>query len=225
MIKIGHRGAMGYEPENTLRSFQKAIELGVDMIELDVYVLKTGELIVFHDDKVDRTTNGKGYLGDKTFEEIRQLDAGKGEQIPTLSEVLDLVNRKVMVNIELKGTSTAEPVSHLVRDYIQNKGWNENDFVISSFDHHELHLFKTLNPKIKIGVLISCIPLGFARIAKDINAEFINPCLEFINAALVKNAHKQGIKVLVYTVNDPDDIDRMKALGVDGIFSNFPDRL
>ena len=225
MIKIGHRGAMGYEPENTLRSFQKAIDLGVDMIELDVYVLKSGELMVFHDDKVDRITNGKGYLVDKTFEEIRQLDAGKGEQIPTLQEVLDLVDRQIKVNIELKGTETAEPVSHLILEYITNKGWSENDFVVSSFDHHELHLFKTLNPGIKIGVLIASIPMGYARIAKDINAEFINPCLEFINDALVKNAHKSGIKVLVYTVNDPDDIKRMKALGVDGIFSNFPDRL
>jgi len=107
-LKIGHRGAMGYEPENTLRSFKKALDLKVDMIELDVYVCKSDELIVIHDDKVDRTTNGQGYVVNKTFEELRTLDAGKNEKIPTLSEVLNLVNRKAKLNIELKGKKNCQ---------------------------------------------------------------------------------------------------------------------
>src|SRR6056297_2287931 len=103
VLKIGHRGAMGYEPENTLRSFKKAIELNVDMVELDVYVCSSGELVVIHDDKVDKTTNGKGYVSEKSFDELRKLDAGMGEKIPTLQEVLDLIDKRAKVNIELKG--------------------------------------------------------------------------------------------------------------------------
>ena len=115
MIRIGHRGAMGYEPENTLRSFKKALALKVDMIEFDVYVCKTGEVVVIHDDKVDRTTNGKGYVVQKTLQELTSLDAGKGEKIPLLEEALDCINKKVQVNIELKGEGTAEPVYKIIQ--------------------------------------------------------------------------------------------------------------
>ena len=224
-VKIGHRGAMGYEPENTLLSFKKALELGVDAIELDVYACKTGELVVIHDDKVDRTSNGKGYVIEKTFDELRALDAGKGEKIPTLSEVLDLVNRKVKVNIELKGVGTAKPVSNLIKDYVDNKGWNFDDFIVSSFNHYELKEFGELSPNIKIGALIVGIPIGFAEFAEKLNAHSVNLCVEFINQEFVDDAHKRGMKVYVWTVNDADEIRRMKSLGIDGIFSNFPDRL
>ena len=98
VTKIGHRGAMGYAPENTLKSFKKALELNVDAIELDVYICKSGELVVIHDDKVNRTTNGKGYVAEKTFKELRALDAGEKEKIPELKEVFDLVNKKVNIN-------------------------------------------------------------------------------------------------------------------------------
>ncbi len=102
-LKIGHRGACGYEPENTLRSFKRALDLQVDMVEFDVYTLAGGEIVIIHDDKVNRTTNGHGYVLDKNFEEIRKLDAGQGEKIPTLEEALDLIDKKCQVNIELKG--------------------------------------------------------------------------------------------------------------------------
>ena len=108
LLKISHRGACGYEPENTLASFKKAIEINADMIELDVHVCKTGEVVVIHDEKVNRTTNGKGYVSQKNLESLKKLDAGKGKKIPTLIEVLDLVNKRVKVNIELKGKKTAE---------------------------------------------------------------------------------------------------------------------
>lgn len=224
-MKIGHRGAMGYEPENTLLSFKKALELGVDAIELDVYVCKSGELVVIHDDKVDRTTNGKGYVMEKNFDELRSLDAGKGEKIPTLSEVLDLVNKKIKVNIELKGVGTAKPVSNLIEKYIKDKGWKYDDFIVSSFNHYELKEFGELNPSVKIGALIVGIPIGFAEFAEKLNASFVNLCVEFISQEFVDDAHRRGIEVYVWTVNDADEIRRMKSLGVDGIFSNFPDRL
>ena len=224
-MKIGHRGAMGYAPENTLKSFKKALELNVDAVELDIYVCKSGELVVIHDDKVNRTTNGKGYVVEKTFEELSTLDAGEGEKIPKLSEVLDLIDRKVKVNIELKGVKTAKPVHELIEKYVKNKGWEYDDFLISSFNHYELKKFRKLNPKIKIGALISGIPIGFSKFAKMLNVDSVNLCFEFINQEFVDDAHNRNLKVYVWTVNDSDHIESMKTFGVDGIFSNFPDRL
>lgn len=225
MLKIGHRGAMGYEPENTLRSFKKALELGVDMVELDVYVLKTGELVVIHDDKVNRTTDGKGYVIDKSFEDIRALDAGQGEKVPTLKEVFDLVDKKVPINVELKGENTAKPVAELIKNYIGEKGWTTEHFLVSSFDHYELKDFKELMPEIRVGALITGIPIGYSDYAKSLDAYSVNLNLEFINKRFVDDAHDKGFKVFVYTVNDEDDIERMRQLGVDGLFSNYPDRI
>jgi glycerophosphoryl diester phosphodiesterase len=223
-LKIGHRGAMGYEPENTLRSFKKALSLGVDMVELDVYVCKTGEVVVFHDDKLKRTTNGRGYVFEKTFEELRVLDAGKGEEIPTLQEVLDLVNRTVKVNIELKGEKTAEPVSKIIEVYVNEKGWSHDDFLVSSFNHDELEKFHSLNPQVKIGVLIDS-PFDYTEIAKRLNAYSVNPPKEMVTKEFVDSAHNRGLKVFVWTVNEPEGIAQMKAFRVNGAFSNYPDRL
>ena len=222
--KIGHRGAAGHAPENTLKSFKKALELGVDMVELDVYVCASGELVVIHDDKVDRTTDGTGYVVEKTFEELRSLDAGDGEKIPTLAEVLDVIDQKVQVNIELKGPGTAGPVSALIDEYVE-KGWNHEDFLVSSFNHHEIKRFKKERPEVQIGALMTGIPLNFAAFAEKVGASFVGLCMEFINQEFVDDAHKRGLEVFVWTVNDLDDIQKIKDLGVDGIFSNFPDRL
>lgn len=225
MIKIGHRGAMGYEPENTLISFKRALDLKVDMIELDVYACKTKELVVIHDDKVDRTTNGKGWVTEMTFEELRSLDAGRGEKIPTLEEVFNLVDRKAKINVELKGPETAKPVLSLIDNYVNSKSFSYDDFLISSFNHYELAKAKKINPGIKIGALITGIPIEYAKFGQDLGAYSVNLCREFINQEFVNDAHKRGLKALVWTVNDHDEIKRMKDLGVDGIFSNFPDRL
>lgn len=225
MLKIGHRGAAGYEPENTLLSFQKAIDLGVDIIELDVYVCKTGELVVIHDDRLERTTNGQGYILEKTLEELKLLDAGKGQKIPTLAEVLNLIDKKVQINIELKGKGTAEPVAELVKNFILSNNWQEETFLVSSFDHHELRKFKKILPNIKIGALITGIPLDYAKFGQELNAWSVNLCAEFVNKEFVDDAHKRGLKVYVWTVNNLEDIERMKFLNVDGIYSNFPDRI
>ncbi len=225
VLKIGHRGAMGHEPENTIRSFKKALELNVDAIELDVYVCKTGEVIVMHDDKVDRTTNGKGYTEEKTFAELRELDAGKGELVPTLEEVLDVIDKKVIVNVELKGKNTALATSQVIQKYIKKKGWAESDFMVSSFDHRELNKFKELYPEISIGALIEGVPLSYSECAIQLQADSANLSLDFINQDFVNDAHDKGLKVYVWTVNEYDDIAKVKALGVDGIFSNFPERL
>ena len=140
MLCIGHRGAMGHEPENTLLSIRKALSLGVDWIEVDVYNVENN-LVVIHDRSLERTTNGSGYTCEQTFSYIRSLDAGKGQQIPTLSEVFDMVNRQAGINIELKGFNTAKLVVDLIQKYIA-KGWNYQYFLVSSFNHYELEQVK-----------------------------------------------------------------------------------
>lgn len=225
MLRIGHRGACGYEPENTLRSFDRALQLRVNMIELDAHVCQSSEIVVIHDSKVDRTTNGTGYVADKTLDELRTLDAGKGERIPTLQQVLDLVNRKAKVNIELKGIGTAKPVFQLLEKYVREFGWSYSDFLISSFNYDELQELRRLSNEFSIGVLTKDIPTGFVEFVEKIGAYSMNVCIESITRELVNDAQRRGIKVFVWTVDDIDDIGRMKSLGVDGIFSNYPDRL
>jgi glycerophosphoryl diester phosphodiesterase len=225
MIKIGHRGAKGYAPEDTLKSFQKALDLGVDVVELDVQVCKTGELVIIHDKKVDRTTNGSGYVAEKTFHELRNLDAGENEKIPELMEAFDLINRKAKINIEMKSVKTAKLVHELIEEYVKSRSWQYHDFWVSSFNHRELQKFHLLNPDVKIGALISSIPLSLAVFAEELGADSVNISDEFVNKELVDDAHRRGLKVYVHTVNDFDEIERVRQLQVDGIFSDFPDRL
>ncbi len=224
MKVFGHRGASGYKPENTLASFSKAIDLKVDMIELDVQVLTSGELVVIHDNKVDRTTNGTGYVAEFTIEEFRKLDAGNGEKIPLLSEVLDLVNKAVPINIELKGLGAADKVAEMIGHYTKDNGWKSELFVVSSFNHVELQHFKTLMPNIAIGALTAGIPADYAAFAQRLDAFSVNPSAEFITPSFVKDAHSRGLEVHVFTVDDESEIKRMQALEVDGIFSNFTDK-
>jgi glycerophosphoryl diester phosphodiesterase len=224
-VKIGHRGAMGHQPENTLASFQKALDLKVDAIELDVYKCKTGELVVIHDDRLERTTNGKGYTEEHTLCELKKLDAGNGNVIPTLNEALDLMDNQVLVNIELKGENTAEEVAKVIRNYVNNKNWNSDNFLVSSFDQPELNKFKIDYPEINIGVLLEGIPLDYSKIAVNMNAYSIHLSINFINQKFIDDAQKNKLKVYVYTVNENDDILKMRKMGVDGVFCNFPERL
>jgi len=219
MIKVGHRGAAGYEPENTIKSFQKAIELGADMIEFDVHVCKSGELVVIHDDTVERTTTGKGAIADKDLSELKELG------IPTVAEVLELAFGKVKINIELKGKNTAEPVSKIIEEYVAEKGWSYDDFLVSSFDHKELCKFKELTPQVNIGFLANEISDDFIDFAVKNDAYAVNVSKEAISKDFVNEAHSKGLKVYVFTPNELADIEKSKTAGADYICSNFPDRL
>lgn len=225
LLKIGHRGACGYEPENTLRSFRKAMDLNVDMVELDVHRCRSGELVVIHDNRVDRTTNGRGYVSEMELVDLRSLDAGKGESIPILTEVLDLIGGRVAVNIELKGQETARPVFEVIQHYVRDKNWSHDDFMVSSFNHYELLEFAELDSSVRIGALMEGIPLGYAEFAERLGAYAVNVSLEFINRDFADDIHRRGMKAFVYTVNEPEDIEKMRSLGVDGLFTNYPDRL
>ena len=223
LLVIGHRGAMGYEPENTLASFRKAIDLGADAIELDVYFLE-GHLVVFHDETLERTTNGQGLLLEQNFTRLRSLDAGHGEKIPTLTEVFALINGRVPLNIELKGPDTAAPVV----DFISGKrlaGLANEMFLVSSFNRELLVGVRQLDPHILLGVLVDTPLPDHLDFADELNAYAINSPLATVDKSLVSEAHDRGLKVFVYTVDEANDMKRMAELGADGVFSNYPDRV
>lgn len=222
LLCIGHRGAAGHAPENTLSSIEKALALGADWIESDVYAVE-GKLVVIHDDRLEHTTDGSGYVLEQTLEYLRSLNAGNGEQIPFLSEVFDLVSKRAGINIELKGPGTATPTAALIREYIRHHDWQYDQLLVSSFNHHELHTIKQLLPDIRIGALTASIPLNYAAFAEDLGAYSINVSLSFINQEFVDDAHRRNLKVYVYTVNHPEDLLRMKSLGVDGVFTDYPE--
>lgn len=223
MLCIGHRGAMGHEPENTLRSIRTALALGVDAVEIDVHNVENN-LVVIHDRDLSRTTNGTGYLEQQNLAYLRSLDAGKGEKIPTLPEVLATINRQAMINIELKGHNTAKLVANLIQEYV-HRGWSYQDFVVSSFNHYELNQVKSICPGIKIGLLLYGIPWGYLKIARQLEASIVIASLDFITQTLINSVHQQNLSVWVYTVNQPDDIRLMRELQVDGIFTNYPERV
>jgi glycerophosphoryl diester phosphodiesterase len=223
MLCIGHRGAMGHAPENTLKSVAKALEMGAPWVEIDVFFVD-GHLVVIHDSRLERTTNGNGHVFDKTFSYLRTLDAGDGEKIPTLEEVLDLMAARAGINIELKGPDTAEPVVKLIQKRL-GQNWDKKNFIVSSFHHREIAKVKRLDNRIRTGALISGVPLGYAAFAQKLGAYSVHQSIEFVSAEFVTDAHRRGLKVFVYTVNYPKDMERMQALGVDGVFTNYPDRV
>ena len=219
MLKIGHRGAKGHEPENTLVSFEKAIHLNADGIELDVHLSLDGEIMVIHDETIDRTSRGKGFVNQFTALELKKLG------IPKLIEVLNLVNQKCFINIELKGNGTAQPVTASMEYYISEKNWNYNDFLISSFDWKMLEEVHLLNPKIRIGILTEESVEEALAFAKKIKAFSIHPDYRLLTKENVALMQKNGFEVYPWTVNSKEDIQKIKSFNVNGIISDFPDRI
>ncbi|MDE3060062.1 MAG: glycerophosphodiester phosphodiesterase [Pseudomonadota bacterium] len=223
--KIGHRGACGHAPENTLASMQKALELGVDGFEFDIQMSGDGEPVVIHDDTLERTTSGRGFVSDYTFKELQQFDAGKGERIPSLRQVLDLVDGRCRLFIELKAESSSGPVAAILREYVARRGWSWEQLYVVAFDHSQLVAMRRLLPELRTGALLAGIPVSLAAIAAEAGAWSINPCIHHISKALVDDAHWRGLKVVTWTANEPRHIEKARMLGVDAITSDFPDRL
>ena len=219
-LKIGHRGAKGLAPENTLSSFQKAIDFGCDVIELDVQLTKDKKLLVIHDEKVNRMTNGRGLVKEKILKEIKELSIKKTEKIPTLKEVFNLVNKKIKINIELKGENTARPVARLIK----KSRWPLDRFFISSFNWEELKKFKKLCPKVKILILAKNRKKDFFEAGKKIKAYGLNLPLKFLNEKKIEDFHEQGFRVFAWTINQKNDIEKLKLWKIDGITSDYPDR-
>jgi glycerophosphoryl diester phosphodiesterase len=221
-IYFAHRGASGYEPENTLIAIRKALKMGAKWIEIDVYGVEN-ELVVIHDERLERTTNGKGLVTNSSLEYLRSLDAGKGEKIPLLREVFETIGHSAGLNIELKASETAELAVSYINEFVGEYGWEYSRILVSSFEHHELQRVKKLQPEILLAPIFSTIPKDYITIAKEIDAFSVNLDAGFLKKQYVEDIHNQMMKVFVYTLNDKKDIQFMKEIGVDGVFTNYPD--
>ncbi|HEY6142336.1 MAG TPA: glycerophosphodiester phosphodiesterase family protein [Flavobacterium sp.] len=224
-LKIGHRGAKGYEPENTLIAFEKAIKLDANGIELDVHLSSDGALIVIHDETIDRTTDGKGFVNELSLKELKAFSIENKQKIPTLIEVLDLVNRRCFINIELKGIGTSKPVKELINHYISEKNWNYTDFLVSSFDWNILEEIHLLDSNIRIGVLTEVSVEEALAFAKKLKVFSIHPDYELLSKENVVLMQENGFEVYPWTVNSREDIQKIKSFNVNGIISDFPDRI
>lgn len=225
MLKIGHRGAKGYAPENTLLSFQKAIEMGVDGIELDVHLSADGQIIVIHDATIDRTTNGQGVVNSLSLRELKGFRIENEHEIPTLIEVFNLVNKRCFINIELKGKGTALPVLALIEKYVSKKNWQYHHFLISSFDWVSLLDIHLAKPTIPLGVLTEYdIDLAFA-FAKHIQAQSIHSYFHLLSKEKTAKIREEGFRILAWTVNETEDIQKIKSFHINGIITDYPDRI
>lgn len=215
MLKIGHRGAKGHLPENTLASFEKAIALGVDMIELDVWLSSDKIPMVIHDETIDRTTSKTGLVTDYSAKELQALG------IPALIDVFKLVDNRCEINVEIKTFSATQAVLNL----IAKSTFDQSKILISSFDWNALQEVRFHDEDIRIGVLTETdLDLALA-FAKFIKAEAIHPYFHLLTAENVEKIKEKGFKVFPWTINEPEDITFVKSLEVDGIITDFPERL
>lgn len=228
MQVVGHRGASGTEPENTLGAFKRALELGANALELDVHCTRDGQMIVIHDETVNRTTNGNGNVADMTLQEIKSLRTEKGEAVPTLEEVLALVAGKATIFIEIKSPGT-DAVAPLIHKAVKEGAFTYEQLPVISFNHPLLQTLKHNNPDIQTGASFDWNdPRGVKdkiQAAQAIGAQAINPYFGTMEPELVSEAHHASLAVNVWTVNEHDDIRRMVQAGVDAVMSDFPDRV
>ncbi|MDC0237494.1 glycerophosphodiester phosphodiesterase family protein [Gammaproteobacteria bacterium] len=212
---IGHRGAAGMAPENTLYGFQCALDEHVHAVEFDIQRIDD-ELVVIHDDTVNRTTDGNGAITDFSFERLRQLDAGDGERIPTLREVLELIPATVAVNVELKGTDTASAAAEVLRQY-------DHQQLVSSFDHGELRQFVAEGSGIPVAPLFGRWREDGLEVAAALKAHAVNVSDRIAIPQRVADILNAGFACYVFTVNDVQRANDLKEMGVTGIFTDRPD--
>ncbi len=216
-LKIAHRGASAYEPENTLRSFRRALELRADMIEFDVRQTLDGRLVVIHDSKVDRTTDGRGLVGHKSLDELKELDAGLGEKIPTLEETLELGRGKTRFVIEIKENGIEHKIINTIREF----GLTGDVFVVSS-KSVRLRVIKELDPDVKTGLIVFASP-NPVKLAERCGADAVAPFRWFMTKGLVDRAGKSGLHVFTWIVDEADKCQKLIDMGVSGIVTNKPD--
>jgi len=241
MLKIGHRGAKAYAPENTLASFKKALELGCDMVEFDIRITKDKYPVVIHDNSLRRLTKGIGKINQLTLVEVKKLKIKKIETIPTLGEVLEVIENKLGLNIEIKVKGSAQIVVQTLRDYKVDL----DKVMISSNHPSEIKVVERLEPVIttalvfratnafSIWFVLDFLAILFLPITKyyiswvvrKANADYLNINHYFLNKKKVELFHSQGIKICAWTVNSQKKINYLKSLGIDGIITNYPDRL
>jgi len=225
-LVIAHRGASAYRPENTLPAYELAFAQGADMIEIDLHCTRDGAVVVTHDEEL-AGLGGRGEIADSTLAQVRALDAGGGERVPTLDEVLDLFGERIAFNLELKrGTRADYPgLERLALEAVERRGLLEQT-LFSSFHDPVLARLRALSPEARIGLLLSRrFPDGALERARGVGAEALHPERSLATAEWVAAAHQAGLAVNVYTVDEEEKLRRLLRIGVDGIFTNVPDRL
>jgi glycerophosphoryl diester phosphodiesterase len=220
IIRVAHRGGAGHAPENTLRAIENAIAIGVDYVEIDVQSTADDHLVVMHDKRVDRTTNGSGRVTALTLEYIRSLDAGEGERVPLLSEVLELVNGLVGVMIELITPHIAMKTHRLVK-----KSGMRVPVLYASFLHSELIAVRQAEVSTQTLALLEGVPISGARFAIEARASHVGICFDSVTPEFLHSLKSHGLQTFVYTLNDPRDIGLARDLGVNGIITDYPERI
>ena len=218
---------MGHVLENTIESVQKAIELNVDGIEIDVFKSKTGELVVYHDPFLSRLSNSNAFIEQISLDSIKKVELIGGYFIPTLKEIVDIIPEKIFLNIELKGQDTSFETNKIITNYLKTYNFPVSKFIISSFRWDELKKIRIINKDIPIAILVdSLYKIDDAiKLAKQINAFALNPNKEFITKEIVNKIQSKNIKVYPYTINTPRNIRRMRSMGVDAIITDYPERI
>ncbi len=235
-LNWAHRGASGHAPQNTLAAFLLAAEMGADGIELDVHLSADGQVVVIHDDTVDATTNGRGRVSAMTLAELKALDAGSwfdprfaGERIPTLQEVFEAVGQRLLINVEIKVEAGYHPFAQEAETVRLIKDNNLVERVIvSSFSLASLRRVRRLDPHIALGLLYARVETPFLpTVARLLGVRFeaLHPEFSLVNARYVEKARQHGLPVNAWTVNEVEHMRRLIDLGIDGIITNYPDRL
>ena len=227
LLRIGHRGSKGYVAENTLESINHATSLGVDGIEIDIFKCLSGELVLSHENNLKRLTGKSGQLEDLTLEELKEFLVLGKYKIPTLKDVLMKIQKPLFLNIELKGLNTAKATSKIIEDFSKSTSWSIDNFIVSSFHFNELEEFRYINKNTPVGVLVSnSMSINETiKFGKKINAQGIHPNYRLLNDKTVEKIKNNDFKIYTWTVNNKDDINFMKKLKVDGIISDYPDRI
>lgn len=216
---VGHKGAAGYAPENTLSSFRMAIAIGCDRAELDVKLTKDKQVVVFHDDEISKLTNGKGFINEMTLADLKELNCGQGEKIPTLQKVIDVCKNKIDLQIELKADGTPELVNSIIL-----KNDIQNQVVITSFKDYLLKEIKMLNPDLKVGLLFKTdeVMLKIWDLANEVPLDFLAPFSRLVTKEFIDKAHSLGKSVYAYRVNEKRLGDKLISMDVDAIGTDFP---
>ena len=220
---IAHRGFSASYPENTLLAFQKALDAGCDGIELDVHLTRDKKIVVIHDESVERTTDGSGFVKDMTLDELCALDAGQGEQIPTLEKYLDLVEQAgIISNIELKNSVFRYPgMEEIVIQAIRERGISQK-VILSSFNHYSILECKRIAPEIRCGFLTDSWIVNAGAYTKSHGVECLHPEYRNLTDEIVGEIHANGVAINTYTVDDAQAMARLSALGVAGVITNNP---
>ena len=231
-LRVAHRGSSGSYPENSRIALEKAIEVGVDMIEVDCQLSKDGHVVVIHDERLQRTARVRGYVRGNTLKQLKKLDVGawfkksfKGQRILTLEEVMEILDGKVELNVDIKAVKQGSPGIELKILFILSHYGYLDRSILSSFDYRALRRVRELGPEAQIGILYGAgVKENPFQLAREIGAHSLHIQKELATPPLLERAAQLGLKTFVWTVNEFPEMEKFLALGVDGIISDFPEK-